>query len=193
MKRSFESLSGNRTLVAAALAASIVVAVHIVQEIARIFLNFFLLFTQPGMTDPWSATPPTLLFALAVGVVPFALGFFLCLWLLAPIAAELRLSAVIGRSLLAVAGGTVAVFIAGVLGSLFTGFDESAGLVFGWAYGALATATGNIGWAATQAVYSAIGTAISVAPLAILAGVLVWIGLRVQVRSDVRGVTTAEV
>lgn len=123
---------------------------------------------------------PNLLWALVVGVTAFAVGFFLCLWLLAPIAAELRLFAVIGRSLLAVAAGAVMLFVAGVLGSLFAGFDESAGLVFGWAYGALATASANIGWVAMQATYTAMSTALSLTPLAVLAGVMVWLWLRAQ-------------
>ena len=178
MKRSFESIAGSRKLVAAGLAASILLAVVVVQQTIGSVLDFGLFLAQgSGMESmPWSM--PSLLSFYAVGVVGFAAGFFLCLWLFAPIAAELRLSSVVGRSLLALVGGAVILFVITLLQSLFSGFDESAGRVFGWAYGALATASTDFGWAATQAIYSSISTASAFAPPAVLAGVMVWLWLR---------------
>lgn len=180
MERSFDSLTGNRKLVGAAVATAIVLGALILQQVGATLLGYLFFFAQRSMQDSWPSAFPGIVWGFAFGAVTFALGYFLCLWLLAPIAAELRLVAVMGRSLLAVAGGAVVAFTTGLLGSLFTGFDESAGLVFGWAYGALATASGNIGWATTQAAYNSASTAISLAPLAVLAGVVVWVWLRTQ-------------
>ncbi len=178
MKRTFESLSGNRRRVAATLAVSIVIGVQVAQRTISLLLDLSIYFAQRSAMDSMPSFFSQYFLVMALGIAMFALGFFLCLWLLAPIGAELRLLAVLGRSLLATGGGTAVLFVSSLLGALLSGFDESAGLVFGWAYGALATATSNIGWAVSQAVYTALSTAISVAPLAVLAGVLVWLWLR---------------
>lgn len=160
------------------LAAAIVLGVQFVERLMSSLLDLSVFFTQSSAMDTISSYFSVYLWGMALTFAMFAVGFFLCLWLLTPIAAELRLSAVIGRSLLATVAGAAVLFVTNLLWSLFSGFDESAGLVFGWAYGALATATSNFGWATSQSIYTALGTAISVVPLTVLAGILVWLWLR---------------
>jgi hypothetical protein len=113
-----------------------------------------------------------------IGVLPFAIGVFLSLWLVLPITAKQSLARVIGTSLLAVAVGAVVGFAFALAGSLLRNFDESAGQVFGWASGLFSTVSANADWAVVQALYTAVGAAKSLIPLTVLAGVLVWIRLR---------------
>lgn len=175
IERDFASLLGTRKILAALVAVAVILGVQLLQSIASTILNlgFFLGQDSGGMSQLSS-----LLWTIALGVVPFSVGVFLCLWLVAPIAAELRVMGVLGRSLIAAGAGAIVLFVAVLLGSLLSNFDESAGLVFGWAYGAMATAASNIGWVSLHAMYSAANMAITVAPLTVLAGVLVWLWLR---------------
>lgn len=110
-----------------------------------------------------------LLFAL-----PFAAGFFVSLWIIAPIAEELRIPHVVTRAVLATGVASTAVFIAlaitGVIGAL--GFD---GAFFGQAFPFPrfdgANAAGALGRALTSAALTFVGSL----PLGVLAGVLLWL------------------
>ncbi|MEO6942784.1 MAG: hypothetical protein ABI238_04605 [Terrimesophilobacter sp.] len=172
--RRFASLFGRRGVLAAAAAALIVLGVQVIQQILSALLYGGLMMAQGSV----SGGAFGVVWGIVFGSLPFVIGVFLSLWLLAPVAAELRLAHVITRSLLATAMGAVAVFVVMAIGSLFSNFNESAGLVFGWASGLLSTVSSNFGWALSNAVLGALGTAIALIPLTVLAGILLWIWLR---------------
>ncbi|GAA3741841.1 hypothetical protein GCM10022239_16830 [Leifsonia bigeumensis] len=176
--RGFASLFGRRGVVAAAIAALIVVTVEVVLQLVITSLGTGILLMQGSGSGNVPYLFPASLVNLVLGVLPFAIGVFLSLWLLAPVAAELHIAHVITRALLAVAAGALIVFIVRLLGSLFTNFDESAGYVFGWASGLFSTVSSNAGWAFAQSLYSALTTAINLIPLTVLACVLLWVWLR---------------
>ena len=172
--RRFASLFGRRGVLVAATAALIVLGVQVAQQILSALVYGGLMIAQGATAGGAFAV----VWGIVFGSLPFVIGVFLSLWLLAPVAAELRLAHVITRSLLAAAVGAVVVFIVMAIGSLFSNFDESAGLVFGWASGLVSTVSSNVGWALSNAVLGALGTAITLIPLTVLAGVLLWIWLR---------------
>ncbi len=176
--RRFASLFGRRGVLAATAAALIVLGAQVAQQILSTAVYAGLALTQSNGQDVLSQLFPAYLWGLILGVLPFAIGVFLSLWLLAPVAAELHIAHVITRSLLAVAGGAVIVFLVQLVGMLFQSFDRSAGLVFGWASGFFSTLSSNADWAFSNSLYVALSTAINLIPLTVLAGVLLWIWLR---------------
>ena len=174
--RRFASLFGRRGVLAAAAAALIVLGAEVVQQVLTTAAYAGLALGQSNSQDVLPALFPTYLWGLVLGVLPFVVGVFLSLWLLAPVAAELHIAHVITRSLLAVAAGGLIVFLVQLLGSLFRSFDSSAGQVFGWAAGFFTTVSSNEQWAFS--IYTALSTAISLIPLTVLAGVLLWVWLQ---------------
>jgi hypothetical protein len=176
--RRFASLFGRRGVLAAAVGALIVLGTQVVQQLLSTALYAGMALTQGNDQTYLTQLFPAYLWALVLGILPFAIGVFLCLWLLAPIAAELHIAHVITRSLLAVAAGALVVFLIQLLESLFRNYDKSAGLTFGWAQGFFTTVTSNADWAFSNALFTALSTAISLIPLTILAGVLLWVWLR---------------
>lgn len=104
--------------------------------------------------------------------IPFAVGFFVSLWIIAPIAEELRLPHVISRAILATGVAATVVFIvlaiAGVLGSL--NFD---GELFANSFPTLRF--DGVPQALLSALIGAALTFVSSLPLGVLAGVLLWI------------------
>lgn len=107
--------------------------------------------------------------------VPFAVGIFLSLWIIAPIAEELRLPHVITRAILATGvGATIYFVVLAVLGLI------GAFAINGNPYSQLVVSLiGFDGAGAARAMGSAFATAlslfISTLPLGILAGVLLWL------------------
>lgn len=104
--------------------------------------------------------------------IPFAVGFFVSLWIIAPIAEELRLPHVITRAILATGVASTVVFIVlaivGVLGSL--NFD---GELFANSFPAVRF--DGVPHALLSALTGAALTFVSSLPLGVLAGVLLWI------------------
>ena len=98
--------------------------------------------------------------------VPFAVGFFVSLWIIAPIAEELRLPHVVTRAVLATGVASTVVFvvlaIAGILGAIV--LDEAPRFDGSLAVNAIVTA-----------LTGAALTFVSALPLGVLAGVLLWI------------------
>ena len=105
--------------------------------------------------------------------IPFAVGYFISLWIIAPIAEELRVGHVITRAILATGVGATVLFI--VLAVLaITGAFEIRGPLFGNSLGGffdLGTAASGLG----RALASALGTLVAQLPLGVLAGVLLWV------------------
>lgn len=102
------------------------------------------------------------------GPLPFAIGVFLCLWQVAPIAPVLRLAHVVTRSsLAAVLGGAVmwlVLWIMQVVADAASVAPEFQGaIVFG-----------KLGPDALQALFRALAVTAGYLPVAVLAGILLW-------------------
>jgi hypothetical protein len=97
--------------------------------------------------------------------VPFAIGVFVSLWLIAPLAEQLTLPFVITRGLLASAAGAVLVFVV----SLFIDAVSMIRYVFD---------IRGLGHSGVIAVGTAIDVVIYTTPIVILGAVLLWLWLR---------------
>ena len=172
--RRFASLFGRRGVLAAAAVALMVLGVQIVQNILSTLLYLDLYIRQVNQPE-WLFVG---LWGFVLSSLPFVIGVFLSLWLLAPIAAELHIGHVITRSLLAVAVGTAVVFLVHLFGGLLGQISSSEGMVFGWAAAVFGSVVSTFGSALSNAVHNALGLAINLAPLTVLAGVLLWVWLR---------------
>ena len=102
------------------------------------------------------------------GPLPFAIGVFLCLWQVAPIAPALRLAHVVTRSILAaLLGGAVmwiVLWIAQVIADVSSFAPEFQGAI----------AFGKLGPDALQALFRALAVTAGYLPIAVLAGILLW-------------------
>lgn len=106
-------------------------------------------------------------------LVPLGLGVFACLWLFAPITAELHLSAVVARSLLALAFGLIVVFLAQlVLG--MQGWLAGAQLFGNSSNQAVESFLADGGAALPMAVQTTVGIGLDALPVVVLAVVLTW-------------------
>ncbi len=110
-----------------------------------------------------------------VGIVPFVLGFFVSLWIIAPIAEELRVPHVVTRAILATGVASTVVFIALAVVGIVTvvSFD---GYLFGQYFPTprFDGVPGAIGRALMSAAFAFVNNL----PLGVLAGVLLWIWRR---------------
>lgn len=182
MNRRLSDIDRDRKLTAAVLVATIIVGIQLAQAILSTILYLPVTISQTVESGANSALEnlPGMLSGIVTNLLPFAVGVFVCLWLLAPIAADQRATSVIKRALLAAVAGTLILFLASFLFALLGSVSESDGFVYGWVSAGLAAAGGNMGWAATNALYSAGTALIYVTPLTILAGLLVWLRLRAR-------------
>jgi len=106
--------------------------------------------------------PPTATFGLALAtILPFTIGYFLALWVIAPITHELRVGHVITRSVLATGVGATLWFVS--LGLIGTIEIVSIG------------APGEIAPQLGHALASALTALITLLPLGVLGGVLQWV------------------
>jgi hypothetical protein len=106
--------------------------------------------------------------------VPFGIGFFLSLWLVAPIAEELRVPHVITRAILATGIACTVTFIVAVALAVIDSFDPGRSL-FANAF----PFSGFDGDGAVQGMLRALTAAVTMfieeIPLGVLAGILLWI------------------
>ena len=120
--------------------------------------------------------PLAVLGQAAVTYLPFAIGVFLSLWLIAPVASDLRLFHVLTRSLLAAGIGAVLAIIVSVVAALFGAFSYSAAFssnVFGNVGYDLSGALSRMGFALGNGL-TLFATGL---PIVVLACVLLWIWL----------------
>lgn len=108
--------------------------------------------------------------------LPFALGVFLCLWLIAPVGADLHLGHVITRSALATAAGAVLVVIVQGVLAFFASFS-TGGQLFGSSFPAVSFDGESLASTWLLLLQQVISMGISLLPLVILACVLLWIWL----------------
>lgn len=182
MNRRQSIIPGDEKFGPALLVAATIVGIQVAQGILSTILYLPLSSRQIPETGANSMLEifPGMLSGIVTSLLPFAVGVFLCLWLLTPITADRRAMSVIKRSLLAAVAGTVVLFLTSFLFALLGSVNTSDGLVYGWASAGLTSAGGSMGWAATNAMYSAGTSLIYVTPLTILSGLLVWLRLRTR-------------
>ena len=106
--------------------------------------------------------------------IPFALGFFVSLWIIAPIAEELRLPHVVTRAILATGVASTVVFVVLAIVGILSAFSWE-GAIFGQSFPTTRFDGGGAVGALGRALTSALLTFISTLPLGVLAGVLLWI------------------
>ena len=118
-------------------------------------------------------SPGFVLGSAALTAIPFGVGFFVSLWLIAPIAEELGLPHVATRAILATGVGATVVFVVhGVLAIL--GAFSFGGALFGNSFPFPTFDGGGALFGLGTALTTAILTFISTLPLGVLAGVLLW-------------------
>lgn len=108
--------------------------------------------------------------------VPFAVGVFVTLWVVVPIAAESRLVDVVPRALLAAVGGALLVFLMQVVVAIAQGVSFPGplfGPMFPFAFDRWGLLSG-LGSAA----HAAIAMLATTAPLVVLAAMFQWLWLR---------------
>ena len=139
--------------------------------VAQRLLEFFIGLLSAVSVGQAYAFP---IFQVLLVAVPFAVGFFVSLWIIAPIAEELRLPHVITRAILATGVASTVVFIvlavAGIVGAFslqgefFANSFPAPRFDGAWALNAV-----------LSALTSAALTFVSTLPLGVLAGVMLWI------------------
>ena len=112
--------------------------------------------------------------AAALGAVPFGIGFFLSLWLVAPIAEELRVGHVITRAVLATGIGATVAFIVYAVFALL-GALTFTGALFANSFPVPAFDGATAAGALADALTGALLTLVKLLPLGVLAGVLLWL------------------
>lgn len=116
-----------------------------------------------GIPYGWGLVPALLVAG------PFAAGYFLSLWIIAPIAEELRVGHVITRAVLATGVGATLVFVVAAVLALVTV------LLLPWFVGDPAFSPGRAADALGSALATALTALVSLLPLGVLGGVLLWL------------------
>lgn len=122
--------------------------------------------------SPWPTLEGILRF-----VLPFALGVFLSLWVIAPVSHELTPRFVLTRAGLATLAGAVLVIIANVLFAVFGAFSPT-GSLSGNSFPTPGFDGSYLVQGMIAALAAGLNAVISKAPLVLLAGVLLWLWLR---------------
>ncbi|TQL47784.1 hypothetical protein FB562_0854 [Homoserinimonas aerilata] len=164
-----------RGALAAAVIAVGVLAVIVVQGVLRGVTSTLFSLGMPDLGyvgTIWSDVTTS----VALVEFPFAIGVFLCLWLVAPVAAELRLAHVITRSVLAAGAGAVLVLVVQGFQALVVGIWVGGGL-FGASFPFSGFSGSDIGYRLGFAMQTAVGSFIDLVPLVVLAGVFLWMWL----------------
>ena len=102
------------------------------------------------------------------GPLPFAVGVFLCLWQVAPIAPALRLAHVVTRSILAALLGAAVMWIVLWITQVIVDASSFAPEFQG------AVVFGKLGPDALEALFRALAITAGYLPIAVLAGILLW-------------------
>jgi len=173
--RSYATVFSRRGALPAASAVLGMLVTYFVLQLLSTASWAILASTTPGASQPEF---PLLVVSLVWGTLPFAVGVFVGLWVLAPIAAELHVAHVITRALLAAAAGIVVAFLVQFAGALFGSLNSSDAFVFGWFEATLRMVGNNFDYSAGFALFNAVTQGISLIPLTVLAGVLLWVWLQ---------------
>lgn len=115
-----------------------------------------------------------MLAAAALAAAPFSIGYFLSLWLVAPIAEELRVGQVITRAMLATGIGVTVAFIVRAILAL-VGAISFHGALFANSFPTPAFDGGSASNALAGALTGALLLLVGLLPLGVLAGVMLWL------------------
>lgn len=171
--------SGASKAVVALLVAALFFGIYFLQRLLSYLVGAVILSSQNSIGSREIGSQLSYFFwNIAAQTLPFALGVFLCVWFVRPLVSELGLASVIRRSLVASVCGAATVVVFAIVWAVFTGFDVSAGRVYGWAAGLLGTAAEDFGALILGASIQGMELFISSTPLVVLAGLLGWFWLR---------------
>ncbi|MBX3100153.1 MAG: hypothetical protein KF761_11310 [Salinibacterium sp.] len=148
-----------------AMTALFVGAALIVQRLFEILIASLHVYGQQFGVGLWQILLPAL---------PFAFGFFVSLWIVAPIAEELRIPHVVTRAVMATGVASTVVFIVLTVVGLATAVSFD-GYLFGQSFPAMRFDGSWAINAIVSALTNAALTFVSTLPLGVLAGVLLWI------------------
>lgn len=168
--RRFASLIGRRGVLAAAAVATVVLTIAVLQRTLSTLVSFGVVIAQGygglgGIGGSlWLGTAIDTL----TGALPYGIGVFLSLWLLAPVAAELRVAHVVSRALLAAAAGGVLTVVVAVSAALV---GAARGLFPGLRF---ADVAGQLGSGFATGLQHALMTVIDLLPLTVLVAILLW-------------------
>jgi len=155
-----------------AVTAACVGAAILLQNILQGMVTWIAYLPQANVGQPYwfgDVIPNAFLTAL-----PFAVGFFLSLWLLAPIAEELRVPHVVTRSVLATGIGVTLFFIVQAIRALVSAVNGGGP----WFGNSMVWPSFDGGFAVSGLAGALSGSILfflAILPLGILAGVLLWL------------------
>jgi len=187
------------TAAIAAVTAGGVAAVILVQELLHLVIGW--LSSLPYMLDGgyglgyfggYGPSYVDVLSRLMTVAVPVGVGFFLSLWLLAPITGGQRLLGVIARGAIATAAGTAVMLVLNVLLGVLSAF-VTRGSLFGNSFPFPDFNEGNAFYGISSAFSGAFATLVGTLPLGVLAAVLLWLWLRERAAKHPGATTAAEV
>ncbi len=169
----FEGVSSRRRVLPAVVIAVFVVLFSLVKNLVSAAVFSATSITQGGIRQGLEffsvLMSPLQLWVL----VPLGLGVFACLWLLVPIAAELHLSAVVVRALIAVISGLIVTFLAQLVFGM-QGWFANAQFFGNSSNQAAESFVANGGNVLPMAAQTAVDTGLDALPLVVLAVVLTW-------------------
>ena len=146
----------------AAMTALLVGVALIVLRLCEYLVSLIATFGQAGSFP---------IIQVLIVAVPFAAGFFVSLWIIAPIAEELRLPHVVTRAILATGVASTLAFVVLAITNIISGVSID-GYLFGQSFPSVRF--DGIPYALGSALTSAAITFVSNLPLGVLAGVLLW-------------------
>lgn len=158
--------------VTGALVGAAIVVLGVLQTLVQLLYT-----VVPGSTGLYDLVPlwSGVLMRILLVALPFAVGYFVSLWIIAPIAEELRLPHVVTRAVLATGvAATVCFIVAGVVG-VIASFWLDGSLYTQSLPSALGFSAHNAANALWAALVGALTSFVANLPLGILAGVLLWL------------------
>ncbi len=172
----------------AVVSSALLLAAIVAQQVLLNLLTTLSTFGLDSAQGDNVATIWTVALQFALGaVLPFVVGTFACLWLLAPIAPQLRLAHAITRSILAAGVGAAVVLVVVFVASLVSswGFD---GAIFANSFPTVTWSGSTPVDALVRSLQAAIAAFIGWLPHTVLVGLALWTWLdRHPVRHAVRG------
>ena len=170
------SRSTRRGALSAAVVTGVVLGAILIQQVlvGMMVMVRAASFGAPA-SEVFAASTITTLTSAGVSTVPLAIGVFVSLWQIAPIASQLRIGHVLSRSMLAAGVGALLAFlvssVVGVISDLFV----YRGSIFD---GGATSFAQQVPFTVGSGLITALSTFVTALPLVALAAVLLWIRLR---------------
>jgi len=154
---------------------SLALGAFLVVQSALFALISFLAYSPAngGLQGPQFSPLSSVLYDAVITTLPFVVGFFLSLWLVGPISEELHLQHVITRSVLAAGIGCTLIFVVHSVVYILRAVTYS-GAIFGNSFPTPGLDPGSIPAVLGQSLAGALGYLLTLIPLGVLAGILLW-------------------